>query len=223
MLLFNYGGIVLEVIENIKNKLEKLKALDSDFDIFGSEYHKYKMNTTLTSKEIDAFEKEYSVKLPLEYRLFLETIGNGGAGPLYGLFELTNNDGNNPCLKKEFIYTYDRPFLMNDVYDEMPGEITNEYHKDILDVMYDEVDRGIIYLSTEGCGMYSVLVVNGKEHGTVWFLDLANDFGALPLMNPTTNEPMRFFDWYELWLDKSLLEVSGEEIFASYMDFIAAS
>ncbi len=45
----------------------------------------HKFNSCKSEKELINFEKENKITLPLGYRTFLKQIGNGGAGPYYGL------------------------------------------------------------------------------------------------------------------------------------------
>ena len=52
--------------------------------------------------------------------------------------------------------------------------------------------------------MDAILVVAAADpevRGTVWYFDLANDCGILPMVHPTTRRPLRFLEWLELWLD----------------------
>lgn len=75
---------------------------------------------------------------------------------------------------------------------------------------YDEdtpftADNGLLTLCTEGDGMKSVLVVNSEDpdtYGTVWFYDLANDRGIIPMYDRETGKPFGFLDWLEYWADR---------------------
>ncbi len=70
----------------------------------------------------------------------------------------------------------------------------------------DEGEGGFITLCTEGCGMYSVLVINSEDpetYGTVWFWDFANDFGTAPMKDAQTGRPFHFLDWLEYWADRT--------------------
>ncbi|MBW3596433.1 MAG: SMI1/KNR4 family protein [Planctomycetes bacterium] len=50
------------------------------------------MNERLTESQAAAFEKKYAITMPEDYRQFLTQIGNGGAGPYYGMFKLREMD-----------------------------------------------------------------------------------------------------------------------------------
>lgn len=74
--------------EQIKIKLNILKKYDPTLKVFGSSWHKYESNPKLKESEIEEFEENEGVKLPQGYRDFLKNIGDGGAGPSYGLYSL---------------------------------------------------------------------------------------------------------------------------------------
>ncbi|WP_130889422.1 SMI1/KNR4 family protein [Fusobacterium ulcerans] len=199
--------------KSIEEKLKKLIELDKDFSIFGSESHEYIINSKLTEEEIQNFEAKNQLTLPSEYREYLKNIGNGGAGPFYGLLELEDNDNNLTDLSMEFPYTYDKPLKLVEVYETMDemGDENEEEQEQFLNEIYEKSVRGIIFLAHEGCGMYSVLVVKGEEYGNVWYFDFANDAGTYPLTSEKTGKSMKFFEWMELWIDKSLACIEKEE------------
>lgn len=77
-----------QIQQQIRQKIELLKQKDQSFKIFGAKEHQYLLNPCLTETEIQNFEQQYHVTLPDDYRDFLCYVGNGGAGPMYGLFSL---------------------------------------------------------------------------------------------------------------------------------------
>jgi hypothetical protein len=54
--------------------------------------HGFLPNPVLQQEEVLAFEQRPEIDLP-DYRHFLTTVGNGGAGPYYGIFPLGQSDG----------------------------------------------------------------------------------------------------------------------------------
>lgn len=75
-------------IERIRQKLFKLKNDSNRFLIFGSANHQFKLLPTKTEIQLQEFENYFNIKLPNGYREFLKSIGNGIAGPYYGLESL---------------------------------------------------------------------------------------------------------------------------------------
>ena len=66
-------------------RIHALAQHDPSQCLFGCEKHKYKLGACLTEAELDALESAYGIEIPAEYRAFLATVGNGGAGSGYGL------------------------------------------------------------------------------------------------------------------------------------------
>jgi hypothetical protein len=67
------------------NKLEGLKALDAQCQIFGADHHRHLLLPRLTSEQIASVEERLGIALPLELRSFYQEMGDGGAGPHYGI------------------------------------------------------------------------------------------------------------------------------------------
>ena len=180
-------------LNKIKEKLVKLKTFDKNFEVEGSENHKYEFNATKTDEELSMFEEKYYIRLPLGYRMFLEQIGNGGAGAYYGFEPLV--DGLNNELSKEFIHT----------------EYWNE---DVVDYDDNKWINGLIKISDIGCGIDLCLVVNGAEYGNIWVDDRINGNGIYPdpYFDQKEDERTSFLDWYEMWLDRELLLFEDEEM-----------
>lgn len=207
-------------IEMIRVKLAQLTALDTQRRTFGAFSHQYQQNPVLTEAQVDAFETRFFIRLPEEYRLYLLHIANGGTGPFYGLYELEYEDNNTPKLAEPFGYTHQAPLNVREIDQQIPPQVSDEDREKLMERLYDSAEKGIIFLATEGCGMYSVLVVNGEAYGTVWFYDLANDGGVFPLTSPEDGKPMRFLEWFEIWLDKSIQALTEGKGLMSYSEFI---
>ncbi|MFM7405668.1 MAG: SMI1/KNR4 family protein [Cuspidothrix sp.] len=81
------------VFQEICQKLALLQTKEQIYynAVFGSQKHKYYLNPCLTAAEIIAFEQRHQITLPEDYRNFLMYVGNGGAGPHYGLFPLEHS------------------------------------------------------------------------------------------------------------------------------------
>lgn len=205
-------------IDQIRKKLNRLIELDQEKKIFGADIHQYQINTALSEQQLTDYEARYGIQIPADYRLYLQTIGDGGAGPFYGLLPLVENGEFTPDLSEDFPYTRENPLRLQMILDE---DHQDQEWDHLLDQHYTDAEKGIKILAHEGCGMYSILIMRGAEYGNVWYLDLANDVGAYPLTSPVTQGAMHFFEWIDLWLESALAELeTGNGSFNSYADFI---
>jgi hypothetical protein len=205
-------------LDKIKNKLEQLKRLDTSFEIFGSEKHKYMLNPPLPIETIKQFEEKYKVILPIGYVTFLTTLGNGGAGPFYGLEPFENGIFEDLDYKrKDDLLNPSKPFLYSDAWNmEFEPTVSEEENKkeydrqyeEFADVYYDSERRnGVIAICNYGCGVFLNLVVNGQEYGNIWTDDRGSDGGLYPTVQLGEKSKINFLDWYELWLDNSISEI----------------
>jgi hypothetical protein len=81
--------------KRIKDKLVAARTANEDLDVFDASTHEYLPGVPATEEEVSAFEKKYSIQLPVCFRTFLLVVGNGGigslgsgAGPGYGIYPL---------------------------------------------------------------------------------------------------------------------------------------
>lgn len=203
-----------EQISRIKNKLDRLKESDQDHEVFGSDVHKYNLNPTKTEEELKKFEADNLITLPEEYRAFLLNVGNGGAGPYYGLEPLENGrevdlddmNGNDLIdLSKPFQFTQH----WNVEFEEMDDDNFEAVEHQKIENYYDnKFINGLLRISNFGCGVSMNIVVNGMEKGNIWVDDRANESGLFPDPYFDIKDKITFLDWYELWLDRSLKELN---------------
>jgi hypothetical protein len=198
-------------ILQLKNKLHQLASLDIDFEVFGSDLHEYRLNPCLSEAEIQQFELESHITLPIDYRSFLLEVGNGGAGPGYGLFSL-NLTATDSSLAQ--------PFPLKEVWNDwdLIEENQSDFPVDEDDEFDDKLSYGTIPIAHYGCGITAILVITGEQRGNIWIDDRANDGGIIPcsryvayveLTGEETdeeddNQPLNFYDWYDNWLNISL-------------------
>lgn len=190
-----------EHLNRIREKLQiatkcKLECFGSGFPErtgFGSSGHRWR-SYPMPEDKIVEFETKYGIALPEEYRAFIKEIGLG-AGPFYGLHDLTNwlcddeteegelNFLNSPCL----------------ILPTMCGgrEYTGWDEKlEDTGVHPDRVYQGILSIVSQGCTYLSGIIITGPHRGTILNLDL--DRQVPQWVNPS------FLDWYEKWLDSVL-------------------
>ncbi len=204
-----------EQIGRIINKLQILKELDKTFQVFGADCHQYKFNPCKSEEELISFERENKITLPLGYRMFLKEIGNGGAGPYYGLEPLENGrEVDLDHIDGKDLLDLSKPFRYSDHWNidfDALGEITDDNYEEIetflIENYYDNkyVD-GLLRICNFGCGVRINLVVNGSEKGKVWIDDRVNNNGLFFDCYFGNEDKLEFLDWYELWLDQSIAE-----------------
>src|SRR5688572_5955662 len=137
-------------IADLRRLLDQLRGADRRRRVFGSKQHGYRLGRTLTEAELAAFEASHSITLPQDYHIFLATIGNGGAGPFYGLEPLDS-----------FRRDLSRPFQFTRATDQFtPAELDSFGDRDAY--------PGILEFCHQGCAIYSYLVVSGPTYGTIW-------------------------------------------------------
>jgi hypothetical protein len=170
-----------ERIAELAELLRQLRAEDTRLRVFGSPAHGYRLNPPLSEAEIHAFEAGHGIRLPDDYRLFLRMIGNGGPGPAYGLHTLAvSAQGCDPRTPFPFVQTSEG----------YPDEVTEPWY---------DLPPGVLEICHHGCAIYSYLVVNGAEWGTIW------DAEGLP----QPSEP-GFLEWYRPWVGQSLTRLHNE-------------
>lgn len=67
---------------------EALRAQGLGECLVAGDYHEYELGAPLREAEIAAFEARVGLRLPDGYRAFLSVVGNGGMGPVYGLYSV---------------------------------------------------------------------------------------------------------------------------------------
>ena len=128
---------------------------------------------------MDAYEKKYSFDFPEGYKRFILEIGDGGAGPFYGLKQRFVTFG--ATLRAEEARTYC-----------LPSAYTSHQEVAESDEEDDPHIHGNMVLFEVGCGSEGVLVLNGPMCGKVCI----TDYGYIP---HKFWSPPDFLDMYEGW------------------------
>ena len=191
-------------VKRILKLLEQAKAKDPDFARFGAYSHQYKLAAPASEEAIRKFEEQQGVRLPEEYRDFLTFIGNGGAGPYYGLYglkaledDLSDSHGLRRC----------RPLEEPVIYPKMSGEewdrIVNPEGGRKGEEVYPYT--GVLPIGTQGCTLMTGLMLTGPYRGQVVYYD--NDFCGPPFFVREKG----FLSWYERWLREVIAGYNDEE------------
>jgi hypothetical protein len=206
----------------IREALDHLRRRDRRPQTAAALSHRYRVGPTLTEDEIRIVESEYAFTVPDSYRQLLLEVGNGGAGPNWGLMSL----GLWPAPRGEMPWKEifpgwfpGVPFRFDREWNEPASFFAQEPDGDGLseEEQLEEADRwesqllhywraelmdGAIPISEVGCGIFEWLVVSGDERGNIW-ADSRSDYrGIFPVM--INGERATFESWYMEWLDECL-------------------
>jgi hypothetical protein len=158
-------------LQELKSFLVQMQYEDPDLRVFGADGHRYQLNPPLPETDIQTFETHYGITLPDGYGHFLSVIGNGGAGPYYGILPLEATT--------EFCDP-SRPFRFR-------GK--TRPRRQAVERWISDHEPGVLAIAERGCVQYSYLVVHGPNYGTVW-----NGLDAFHLAGAS------FSTWYTEWI-----------------------
>ena len=182
---------MLDEMKTFVQRIQQLRQADRKLRVFGAEKHRYHLQRTLSESELAEFERARGCRLPEDYRVFLQHVGNGDAGPYYGLNSLQKASIERD-LSQPFPFT-----AATDFYGEDNGD---ENYEPELNA-YDDFP-GIIELCDMGCATYCYLVVNGPAYGTVWW----NDENFHPASERS------FHSWYRQWCERKLALIQARAL-----------
>jgi hypothetical protein len=207
--------------EAVQQALTRLRAADPTLKQFGAQGHGYRLNPPLAEAEAVAVEQRLGVSLPTEYRAFVTQVGDGGAGPGYGVHSL-----------REWLATAQ---AAGRKARRRAGELVDPARPFGRPVTVAEAARlggfpthGVIPLCETGCGGAYCLVTAGTEQGWVWCYDNGgfyapaythdpvypvgatvadrlriNEAFLAALLALSNNVRLGFWAWYQCWLEEA--------------------
>lgn len=203
--------------QDIHDRLRRLAARDRSRVVFGAMSHKYALNPPLDAAVLDAFDREHEIVLPHDYRHFLTHIGDGGAGPWYGVNPFGHDDDGrweDTLLVGDVgqPFRFSAPWNLSEEFWESDPRGAEGISLEDEDRLVEEWDRrendaywnpalmnGAIPISHLGCALRQWLVVHGPQRGFIW-----NDFRAdqrgLSPVSGADGSPLTFTAWYLAWL-----------------------
>jgi len=203
--------------QTILRDFQKLRTADWRRDFFGSSKHQFRITQPLSEATVREFEKKHAIQLPQDYRCFLLEVGNGGAGPYYGLFRLGETDsgwGHSSWAEGDgFVGDLSKPFPHTEAWNDLTGKPHDENeNEEIYEQQVTAFEEryftsanvnGAIPICHIGCALRQWLIVTGPEAGNVWCDDRADWKGLFPLIGKTGGR-VTFYRWYRDWLDEAL-------------------
>ncbi len=203
--------------EQVIKILERARDIDKDCQMFGAEAHKYRLEPPVPESFVRGAEEKCGLTLPESYRRFITQVGDGGAGPDYGITPFrefwkwgcaqTHNifaERDRENYRRHLI----QPFLVRPMTpEEAACSVTGNpehYAREperyyIFELPGDEDDDsrwstdGFLSLGTRGCQWDYGIALNGEHRGKVFTTD--NEGGFLL-------EARYFEEFYRCWLDR---------------------
>lgn len=177
-------------IPKIEAVLHQARRWDMDFPLFGSHSHAHLFQPPLPVEDAEAWEELMEVRLPEDYRLYLTRLGNGGAGPAYGIasFRCPLQD----CLREPAVFSDDQEERFNDLarrwyaysnededqlyraYCEQTSEERRMNCCDWSEARYRFVEKTVIhflfksgqlFIANQGCSQDIYLLLSGSHRG----------------------------------------------------------
>lgn len=201
--------------EWVTGRVRSLSRQPAARSVFGAGSHRFLLGDRLSDTQLRATETEFEFTVPDEYRSFLLEVGNGGAGPGYGLFPL-GQWGDTAAATRPWA---DRPRRMSQQFphteawnlsrdERTPPEGLDRAGEDRwfadLDQRYFDpaLIDGTLPLAHLGCAIDVMLVVTGERAGEIWVDDRSSDNGIGPL------DEAGFAHWYLVWLETVEVQAS---------------
>ena len=200
-------------IDTIRRTLSKLadrewpenwgpRAREEVGDFYGWT-HRYRLSACLSETDVNTFEAQNGIVLPGEYRTFVLQLGNGGAGPYYGIFPLgSDEDGR---LSPNVLRGLREGLSHSEILDGSARRRQSALVVSERDETRDPNDMtipGALPLSTEGCAIDYWLVVSGPARGQI-LCDRRAEGGAIKPVFDQRGKPITFGAWYMKWLTES--------------------
>jgi hypothetical protein len=225
---------------HVSDFLEKLKRRDTKYQVFGSGEHRYELAAPLPLSFIEAVEQRHGIRFPEEYKYFITAIGNGGAGPYYGLFSFDRDDDGHTWESGHLVGDLSKPFPHTTAWN-LPDSFWQKEPNPPVGTPVEEEDRlyeawdkvlvenywnptlmnGAIPVCHMGCALRQWLIVNGEQKGFLWNDYRADNGGVLPLLD-NSGRQVTFAGWYLSWLNEALQQCSWTGAFRRWAHSLRA-
>jgi len=139
------------LLKELREKMDTLRALDADSQIFGSGSHKYKLNPILSDQALTEFEQTHNFNIPSEYKQFISEIGDGGFGPFYGLLSLEDNEDNTVDLSSDSSLVQSRPISLMKSVDEFSKKLESCKTNDEEEALWGEREKELDVIYNDAC------------------------------------------------------------------------
>lgn len=162
------------------------RVFTAKYTLFGAEKHKYALNPPVDRSLVERAEERYGFSFPRDYFEFITEVGDGGAGPDYGIdpfaeFISESNDMNGcaEAYRKSLAVPFSPRKMLPDEVEEYAITTRKDYEKEperffVYEKENDDYEwytDGFYVLGTHGCQWDFALVTAGERHGQVFDTD----------------------------------------------------
>ena len=190
--------------------LKQARKIDSEYEMFGASKHKYSLNPPIRESFVRGIEEKYGFKLPEDYFRFITEIGDGGAGPDYGIdsfveFLKQGKDSTVEKYRELYRYSLAKDFtprqMRADEVEEYAIATREAYERNpnwyIVFEQPDDDDlcdtNGFFVLGTHGCQWDFGIIISGEKRGKIFDTDNEGAYGFVA---------NSFDAFYQNWLNR---------------------
>lgn len=181
-ILRNAERIDLEVGKKYGSLTEKIFK---KYTLFGAEKHRYALNPPIDGAIVQNAEERYNFSLPSDYFEFITKVGDGGAGPDYGIdrfadfiAESNKMNGYAEVYRKSLALPFEVRSMLPEEVEEYAFS-RESYEKEPENYFVYERDHGddewetsgFYVLGTHGCQWDFGLITSGDRRGQVFDTD----------------------------------------------------
>ena len=181
--------------KEVERILEQARRMDPQLEMFGVADHQYRLGSPVDLAFVRTIEEAYHFRFPEDYVQFITEVGDGGAGPGYGLYPFgyycTEVESTKEAKARE-IWLEDF-CISKEEYEKNPEKYfrggKGSFNWD------NDTPYGFFHLGTYGCWRDFGLITAGERYGQVFIRDTE---GAFEL------EARNFQEFYQDWLNSIL-------------------
>lgn len=198
--------------KEVERILEQARRMDPQLEMFGVADHQYRLGSPVDLAFVRTIEEAYHFRFPEDYVQFITEVGDGGAGPGYGLYPFgyycTEVESTKEAKAREiYLRGLGRKLKLLPIESEWLEDFCiskEEYEKNPEKYFrggkgsfnWDNgTPYGFFHLGTYGCWRDFGLITAGERYGQVF---IHNTEGAFEL------EARNFEEFYQDWLNSIL-------------------
>ncbi len=198
--------------KEVERILEQARRMDPQLEMFGVADHQYRLGSPVDLAFVRTIEEAYHFRFPEDYVQFITEVGDGGAGPGYGLYPFgyycTEVESTKEAKAREiYLRGLGRELKLLPIESEWLEDFCiskEEYEKNPEKYFQggkgsfnwdNDTPYGFFHLGTYGCWRDFGLITAGERYGQVF---IHNTEGGFEL------EARSFQEFYQDWLNSIL-------------------